>query len=341
MVMINFNESTPILPTNDTTPRSNIPVTPQLLILGTILLLMLGGGITTTIMAHLNAVLPSEETPEITPTLPIRPFTSVEQANVFADVRVTGKAAYVWDVSTQQALFAKNEATELPIASITKLMTALVAHELLDTTEQVAIDTEATRQESASGLRVGQTFSRQALSDLILMSSSNDGAYALAATAGAVLQPDNAPNAFVAAMNIRAEEIGLTQTRFLNPTGLDISPSEAGAYSTARDIAFLMEYIIEHEPDILRYTQSEEATITDTSGASIQAQNTNYAIDQIPGLLGSKTGYTDLAGGNLVVAYDAGLNRPVIVVVLGSTIFERFTDVNRLIAATGQLMSNN
>jgi serine-type D-Ala-D-Ala carboxypeptidase (penicillin-binding protein 5/6) len=339
--MTDYNEHNPIIPTSEEENPPAIPVTPQLLLLGGLLLVLLGGGITSTVVSYLQKPEPIEIPTSETEVLPIRPYSSVEQANAFSDIRITGKAAYVWDISTQQVLFAKNEGNELPIASITKLMTALVAHELLEETEPVAVTTEATRQDSASGLQVGQTFSSQALSDLILLSSSNDGAYALAATAGAVLQPNNAPNAFVAAMNVRAEEIGLTQTRFLNPTGLDISPSEAGAYSTARDIAFLMEYIIRNEPDILRLTQSEEAVITDSSGATIQAQNTNYSIDQIPGLLGSKTGYTDLAGGNLVVAYDAGLNRPVIVVVLGSTIFERFTDVNRLIAATAELMQTN
>jgi D-alanyl-D-alanine carboxypeptidase len=64
------------------------------------------------------------------------------------------------------------------------------------------------------------------------------------------------------------------------------------------------------------------------------AENTNVVIDKIPNLIASKTGYTDLAGGNLVIAFDAGLNHPIIISVLGSTEKGRFSDVLQLVQAT-------
>jgi serine-type D-Ala-D-Ala carboxypeptidase (penicillin-binding protein 5/6) len=337
-----FKTTSPIvLPTvPDTDKVSRIPVKPQLLILGALLVLLLGGAFSTTVIRYFNkdnnsiSIL-NVETPSIVP----QATTAEARATAYKETDITGKAAFVWDIATQQALYAKNETDIVPLASLTKLMTALVAHELLSDTARVKINTEATKQESASGLKAGAIFSQQALSDLILLASSNDGAYALAATAGSELQTEQAPEAFVAAMNVRAEEIGLSGMKFNNPTGLDVSKTEAGAYGSAKHIAFLMEYILKNEPRILALTQTSDARIFSETGEYIDAANTNYYIDEIPGLLGSKTGYTDLAGGNLVVAYDAGLNRPIVVVVLGSTQYDRFTDVMELIEATNSLLA--
>jgi len=210
-------------------------------------------------------------------------------------------------------------------------MTALVAHELLEEQSDVTISDQAIHQIGDSGLLLGETFDRVTLSDLVLMSSSNDGAYAIAAAAGGLLQEEDTANAFVHAMNIRAEELNLHDTYFRNPTGLDISETEGGGYGSAKDIAFLMEYIVVHQPDLLASTQEDQTRVYSQDGIYHDAVNTNYYIDEIPGIIGSKTGYTDLAGGNLVVAFDAGLNRPIIISVLGSTRQERFTDVMTLL----------
>jgi D-alanyl-D-alanine carboxypeptidase len=93
-----------------------------------------------------------------------------------------------------------------------------------------------------------------------------------------------------------------------------------------------MEYIVVNQSDLLARTQEEQTRVYSQDGIYHDAVNTNYYIDEIPGIIGSKTGYTDLAGGNLVVAFDAGLNRPIIISVLGSTRQERFTDVMKLVA---------
>jgi serine-type D-Ala-D-Ala carboxypeptidase (penicillin-binding protein 5/6) len=128
-------------------------------------------------------------------------------------------------------------------------------------------------------------------------------------------------------MNLRASELGLTNTRFKNATGLDISPTEAGAYSSARDVALLMEYLIANYPQVTRLTTTDATRVYNEDGAYHEVENTNEIVDDIEGLLASKTGYTELAGGNLVVAFEAGLNRPIVAVVLGSTFNDRFTDI--------------
>ena len=71
------------------------------------------------------------------------------------------------------------------------------------------------------------------------------------------------------------------------------------------------------------------------------AQNTNYFVDQVPNIIASKTGFTDLAGGNLVIAYDAGLNRPIIISVLGSSEEGRFKDALKLLEASMEEIQNS
>jgi D-alanyl-D-alanine carboxypeptidase (penicillin-binding protein 5/6) len=142
-------------------------------------------------------------------------------------------------------------------------------------------------------------------------------------------------------MNVRAEELGLTKTQFKNSTGLDISPSEAGAYGSARDIARLMDYIVTNAPDTVALTNLEVTTIENEEGAYHTAKNTNDVAGSIDGLIASKTGYTALAGGNLVVALNVGLNRPIVIVVLGSSYEGRFTDTEKLIERVRQYVGKS
>ncbi len=246
----------------------------------------------------------------------------------FRNVRVKGRAAFVWDVREQKILFNKNSDEVLPLASITKLMTALVAYELLEDESKVNVTIDAIKTDGDSGLTDGESFSLRGITDMVLIASSNDGAAALALAAGNAVEGSIDPNKlFVHAMNLRASELGLTNTRFKNATGLDISQTEAGAYSSARDVALLMEYLIVNYPQVTRLTTTDATRVYNENGAYHEVENTNEVVDDIEGLLASKTGFTELAGGNLVVAFEAGLNRPIIAVVLGSTFNERFTDI--------------
>jgi len=242
-------------------------------------------------------------------------------------------AAYVWDVAGQRALYKKNEGETLPIASITKLMTSLLAHELVTDQTTVDISRAAIAQFGSVGLIEGEVLTAEKISELALVSSSNDAAFALAASVGQLLGERDPAQQFIAGMNIRANELQLPTLSFKNTTGLDISANEPGALGSARDVSFLMEYIVVNYPELLSATIEPSVRVYNTEGAFHDANNTNAIADQIPNLLGSKTGYTDLAGGNLTVAFDLGLNRPIIITVLGSTRDARFSDVLTLVEA--------
>lgn len=324
----------PLIESGESPETNRLPIVPQLVVLA----IILGGAFGS--LWYFQAKTASD-TPETTP----QPYRQVTQDSLeatpkkLADVTLQAEAAYVWDVAGQRALYKKNEGDTLPLASITKLMTALVAHELIADQTKVAVPLAAIRQSGNSGLQAGEEMTIEELNQLALISSSNDAAYALGASVGALLGDRDPARQFIEGMNIRANELQLPSLSFYNTTGLDISTSEAGAIGSARDVSFLMEYILVNYPELLAPTTQSATRVYNTAGAYHEVNNTNEVSTQIPNMLGSKTGYTDLAGGNLTVAFDLGLNRPIIITVLGSTRDDRFTDVLTLVAAVQESVS--
>jgi len=134
---------------------------------------------------------------------------------------------------------------------------------------------------------------------------------------------------FIDMMNKKAKEIGMKQTYFLNESGLDASENFAGSYGSAKDMALLFAYVLRSNHLLLEATSYEALDISSFE-ENHSASNTNKSIDNISGVIASKTGFTDLAGGNLVVVFDVGPLRPIIVSVLGSTAEGRFFDVEKL-----------
>jgi D-alanyl-D-alanine carboxypeptidase len=324
------NEEYPnLIHTSEPAEKNHFPILLQLGILSFILV-----GIFSTLLFQ-NTKNPV--TPELSPA-PIQPSTA---ANVLipqkiAPLNLRAEAAYVWDVRAQRALYASNESTPLPLASITKLMTTLLSYELIEQSEVAVISRNAILQEGSSGFNIGEQLTVENLTQMALISSSNDAAYELAASVGSSLGDRDSVSQFVTAMNIKAEELGLNSLKFKNMTGLDLSVTEPGSVGSAKDVSFLMEHIISTYPDILIPTQQVTTRVYNASGDYHTTENTNDIVNQIPNLIGSKTGYTDLAGGNLTIAFDLGLNRPIIVTVLGSTRDERFSDVLTLVNAVQQ-----
>lgn len=250
------------------------------------------------------------------------------------NVRIYGEAALVLDLTTGNVLYEKNADKSLPLASITKLMTALVAYEVLSDDTNVTISEEAAKQQSGGSLKAGEVFNVRDLADFALISSYNSAAYTLATAVGERLGDGDPEEQFVAAMNIRAEELSLPTLKYKNPTGLDVSATESGAEGSARDVSRLLAYIHKNHPDLLIPSITPYTRLYNQAGDFHEAHNTNNIIAEVPNLLGSKTGFTDLAGGNLTIVFDAGYNRPIVVTVLGSTRSERFSDVSTLVEAT-------
>jgi D-alanyl-D-alanine carboxypeptidase len=222
----------------------------------------------------------------------VNPSNQPAKTNPFNELNLEAKAVYVFDLAENKPLFGLNENTQLALASLTKIMTVVVAKEI--TTKDIS-----------------------KLINIALMQSSNEAASTLASM----------DNNFINLMNKKARELKLNQTYFLNGTGLDISKNLAGGYGSAKDIAKLIIYALRINPHLF------EATTTNSK------VNTNPYATTTTELIASKTGWTDLAGGNLAVVFDAGLNHPVIAVVLGSSKEGRFQDMQKLIEATFKYLS--
>lgn len=258
---------------------------------------------------------------------------------------LAAEAAFVYDVASDTVLYAKNPDKRLPLASVTKVMAALVAKELAPEQSTVTVSREAVRTTGDSGLFLGERWLLKDLLDFTLVSSANDGATAMALALGALgsstANDEEIINDFVAQMNRKAAELGMKDTYYFNDTGLDESEVKGGAYGSARDQAMLFAHILRERPFLLSATGEPSITAVSLDGIVHVASNTSSIVGEIPGIIASKTGYTDLAGGNLVVAFDPEIGRPIVVAVLGSTLEGRFEDVLELINASLESVQNS
>jgi len=227
----------------------------------------------------------------------------------------------VEDQRTGELLVQKNPQAAVPIASITKLMTAMVTLDAqLDLRETIVIQREDidTLRHSHSRLPVGTRLTRQEVLLLALMSSENRAAHALGRTY------PGGQDAFVAAMNAKARALGLTATRFTEPTGLS-----SGNISSAQDLARMVNAAYNYQL-IREFTTCEEAVIQ-SGRRTLSFHNTNRLIRSPRWQIGlSKTGFIDEAGRCLVMQAEVA-NRPVLIILLDAQgTMTRFGDANRI-----------
>ncbi len=222
---------------------------------------------------------------------------------------LNSSVALVIDQETNEVLFSKNDAAVLPIASLTKLMTGLViADANLDMNEPITItqDDVDTYKGSSSRLAVGSTLSRGEMMHLALMSSENRAANALGRTYPGGLSE------FVRLMNSKAKQLGMTDTRYVEPTGLSSLNQ-----SSARDLATLVS--VAHDRPILRSLSTSPGHEVELGRRTLHYNNSNRLIKNPDWDIGlQKTGYISEAGRCLVMqAKVAG--RQLIMVFLDST----------------------
>lgn len=216
---------------------------------------------------------------------------------------VSSRAYLVQNAVTGEVIAAKGDRRRLPIASITKLMTAIVALEHAAPSARIVVTRAAAEVEgSQAGLYAGQEFSVRELVEAALVPSANDAADALAdgITKGR-------RSVFVRWMNEKAQALGMTDTRFLRPEGLD-APGQA---SSARDVAILLRAALAR-PLIAAALLRREIRI---DGRRLLSRND--LLRTFPGMLGGKTGTTTKAGWSLAAAAKRDAVR-VLVVSLGS-----------------------
>lgn len=217
-----------------------------------------------------------------------------------ADLSLSARSAIVLDGTTGRVLYEKNADEKSLIASTTKIMTGLIICQQCDMGARVQIRPEAVGIEgSCMYLKAGEIFSVKELLYGLLLRSGNDAAVALAIFCA------GSTEAFVARMNEKAEDLGLTATHFANPHGLDSEEN----YSTAKDLAILGAYAMENE--LFR-------EICSTKSIQLQSRslvNHNKLLWRYDGAVGIKTGYTKAAGRILVSAAEKNGRRLIAVTI--------------------------
>jgi len=269
--------------------------------------------------------------PVATTSAPTTTEVAAPAPDAYASVSLYGRAAIVYDLTTKEVIYEKHAKTQLPLASLTKLITAYAAASVLTSDASVTVTSSALNEEGESGLQEGEVFTFEDAAKLALVASSNDITEAIAETA-ATHESTTGKRLLASAV----EAIGLPQTYALNGTGLDVNTTLSGGYGSAYDVAQLAGALLEKAPNIAAATTRSSVTVYSKNGAVHTLPNTNQDVVQVPNLLLSKTGFTDLAGGNLAIVYDAGIGHPVAIVVLGSTREGRFADVAKLLSLTGK-----
>lgn len=242
----------------------------------------------------------------------------------FDSVKVTGKAYVVYDITHKKIISAKNENEVLPLASVTKVMTAISATLHKSKDEKITITPKSIEDSYDLGLKNKQVWKLSELLKYTLVFSSNDGAEVIADSFGG-------RDIFVAQMNDDAKVLGLNLT-FTDPAGRDMN-GKIGGLGTALEAAKLFSVARKNIPEILDATTKKRETVLASSGQVSGIPNTNQEIETLSGAEASKTGYTERAGGNLGVIVDISVGHPVVIVVLGSTKQGRFEDMDVLYKA--------
>ena len=231
------------------------------------------------------------------------------------------KSVYVVDVNNNNILYARNEESVVSIASITKLMTALIIveqdlplDETIEITQQDVFGTYLKGKPTYSRIGIGSKYTREQLLQLALTSSQNRAAYALARTSKGGLED------FIEQMNKKAAEIGMEHSLFEEPTGLSNKN-----VSTAKDLVILLNYIKENHPLIAEYSTKpllnfSKRSVFNTTNKLIHSKDWDIYIQ--------KTGFINEAGKCVAMLANVAKRQVAIVILGASSNTERFIVAN-------------
>ncbi|MDO8436519.1 MAG: hypothetical protein Q7S82_04070 [bacterium] len=294
-------------------------------------------------------------------------FSTSTEVSVIEEPNIAAKSAasvFISDKGKQKVLFEKNSGEKLPIASLTKLMTALIVLENYDLSKEIKISKEAVNQEETFGqLEEGKIFKTSYLLYPLLMESSNDAAFALAndyegtgeefhssssiATArigeefyssSSIATTRIDEKKFVEMMNNKAQELGLLNTHFYNSSGLEPDTKDAEInYSTAKDLVELIQRLLK-EPKIWEILSTAEYNLYGPTLKNTNELLLDQSLAWHDRILGGKTGYAEKAGGCIILVILAPKDRGFLInIVLGTANSDtRFEEMKKLVAWVNQ-----
>lgn len=242
-----------------------------------------------------------------------------------ADPALSAGAILLYDSASEKTLFSSSPEAKLPIASLTKLMTAIIIVENMDLGDTVMINESAIEKSRREGggndLYKGEKIKAADLLKVMLIESSNVAAYAF----DEHLEVNYKIN-LIEKMNGKAWELKMADTYFTEAAGLDDKKS----FSTAKDLVKLVKYSLKYDSlyGILKTQKAEVASID--GRLKHQISNTNELLGKLLNVIGGKTGFTELAGGSIILVTRApNPESRLITVILGSN--DRFNDARKLV----------
>jgi len=247
--------------------------------------------------------------------------------SAFEDIVLQADVSYIAELETGKVVYQKNADIPRPLASLTKIMTTYAALQTFPEDATITIVQSDLAGAGDNGLVVGEIWELYDLLTFMLVTSSNDAAIAIGRVGNQYLEESS----FIEYMNNTAQELGLDTLVFSNTSGLDVDENEniASAFGSAQDISILFSLAYKTYPNIFDTTKNKLLTLrSDVEVHNIE--NTNTSLDTMSGIIGSKTGYTRTAGGNLSVVTQIN-DIPHVVTVLQSTREGRFSDVSEII----------
>lgn len=236
------------------------------------------------------------------------------------DIDIKAVSVLAFDVNSQKILYQKNINQPLPIASLTKLLTASIVLEQMNLNDTVVISKKAVETFGEMGrLTVGEKISVRNLLYLLLMASSNDAAEALAEY---LQETKNLSLPYL--MNQKIKEWGLTNSRFSDASGL--APDD---YSSAWDLAQIVQKTLDQSM-LWKILKTESFDLQSSDGLfNHHLENSNKLLNKIEGVLGGKTGYTEEAGECLILVIKTSKNTPLILIILNAD--DRFKKMQDLV----------
>ena len=275
---------------------------------------------------------------EVQPIFPVSGYQPYRKEGISDLVIPNAHASLIIDADSGTILHYANGKERRQIAPLTKMMTAvLVMENIKDLDETVTIGDEIYIEGTKIGcprsgycisprLKIGEKISAENLLKAMLMNSANDAATALGKHIGG-----GSEEKFVEMMNEKAKSMGLSDTHFCTPSGLEIDGRESECYSSAYDIARIAAYALRYEKIWKIFRLPNNTEISSTDGLiTHNILNTDLILDQLPNCLGGKTGFTSLAGHSLLMAAtDPAKKHTVVAVILDDPY--RWQDIRTMI----------
>ncbi|MBI2640111.1 MAG: serine hydrolase [Candidatus Sungbacteria bacterium] len=267
----------------------------------------------------------------LAPTMPSERFRQGSEVAVLEKVgeeqfpRVSAEAVLVRRMKTGETLFAKNESSVFAVASIVKIVTALLFAERISPLTPVSFPGEIAGylepDEKRSAILPNEKLKAEDLLKLIIAESDNDAAYVAADAVSVRARPELIAASFperiaefVFLMNERGRTLGLSGTNFTNPAGRD----DLLNFSTANDLFVIVREIYTKAPNLWNVSRIVEGDVYSASGRRYHFENTNKLLKEFPAIFGSKTGFTDNAGEALLMLYELAPQDPIAVIILKS-----------------------